>query len=160
MPRFVSIAIPTMLLVGVTLITLPTTVWGANKSKVQQPKHLSKHYSKNRHWHDPWRWRDPYWRYGWNRHWYGGWGSYYWNRPYSGIGISIPLNSVSRERKQPVPSQSTQRTTTHVAIQSGLKRLPANARVKQVNGGTVYEWQGREYKFDWQSQTYQLQEKD
>ncbi|MGI2175508.1 hypothetical protein [Shewanella ulleungensis] len=49
-----------------------------------------------------------------------------------------------------------QQTTTVTQVNKGLRSLPENAKVIQRESGTVYEWQGVEYYFDWNTQTYEL----
>jgi len=103
-----------------------------------------------------WRWGigvstgSPYWNnhgYYWNRPWY---------RPYWRNNWGYPYRYDRREYKRPEPKviAPPQRVTTSVQYASGLKSLPANARVIQRDGRTVYEWQGVEYVFDWSSETY------
>jgi len=53
-----------------------------------------------------------------------------------------------------------QRTTTHIEYASGLSHLPENAKVIQRANGTVYEWQGIEYYFNWKTQTYEVAKAD
>ncbi|WP_350431778.1 hypothetical protein ABIS04_16660 [Shewanella sp. H8] len=53
-----------------------------------------------------------------------------------------------------------QRTTTSIQYASGLHHLPENAKVIQRDNGTVYEWQGVEYYFDWNTQTYKVVKAD
>jgi hypothetical protein len=48
------------------------------------------------------------------------------------------------------------RLSTQVSHSSGLTSLPANASVVQKDNGIVYEWQGVSYRFDWNTQTYQV----
>jgi len=103
-----------------------------------------------------WRWGvgvstgSPYWNnhgYYWNRPWY---------RPYWRNNWGYPYRYARREYKRTEPKviAPPQRVTTSVQYASGLKSLPANARVIQRDGHTIYEWQGVEYVFDWSSETY------
>jgi hypothetical protein len=106
--------------------------------------------------------------------------SSYWGSHHSGIGLSVPLFStyqaapVTRVTQTPVlrrttglqlssaargvnsapanqpgasPNEATSRPTP-------VASLPSNARVRQQDGRTVYEWQGVTYSYDWQSQRY------
>lgn len=91
--------------------------------------------------------------------WGSGWG-YPWNRSgYYGSSMLFPFGW-----SQPIsrPSQSTptviappQQTTTSVEYSQGLTHLPDNAKVIQTSKGTLYEWQGVNYQYDWHTQTYQ-----
>ncbi|WP_394147720.1 hypothetical protein [Shewanella atlantica] len=115
-----------------------------------------------------WRWGvgistgSPYWNnHGifWNNSWNSSWNRPYWNnhyRPYWRNSWNYPYRYERREYKRPEPKviAPPQRVTTDVQYASGLKSLPANARVIQRDGRTIYEWQGIEYQFDWSSQSY------
>ncbi|MCL1077422.1 hypothetical protein D5R81_05700 [Parashewanella spongiae] len=54
---------------------------------------------------------------------------------------------------QQMEPQVTQ-VTTSMSYAKGVRRLPNNARVVQVDGKTRYQWQGKTYRFDWQQQVY------
>ncbi|MCG9695451.1 hypothetical protein [Shewanella sp. Isolate11] len=96
-------------------------------------------------------------------------GQPYWNiyRPYWGSSVYMPYRYVRPKptytessftgtfRTSPL-SSSPQQVTTHIEVSHAIKSLPANARVKQQDGRTVYEWQGVEYIYDWQSDSYQI----
>ncbi len=116
-------------------------------------------------------WNTSYWnRYAWHKPFYDdygfvtspsvswslGWSSDYWQRPYSGIGISIPFSSPSHSSQKTgvIRAQPKIVTMTSVAKEAGLTELPANARVIQLNDKIVYEWQGKRYRFDWPTQRY------
>ena len=128
---------------------------------VRQSQHESSaHHNQNRHWRPYWGWSSAWnggwglgwhsgWNNGWGLGWNNGWGNNYWHSPYSGIGVSVPY-----QQPEPVAVAPVERVTTSVQYSTGRKSLPANARVKQQDGRTVYEWQGTSYYFDWQSQTY------
>ncbi|NRB23148.1 hypothetical protein [Shewanella sp.] len=87
----------------------------------------------------------PYWRNRWRYPYrYNRYDSYYYNE----------RRAVTRE---PTPAKSVSvpvRVTTSVQYASGLKSLPENARVIQRDGRTLYQWQGVEYVFDWNTETY------
>jgi hypothetical protein len=63
-----------------------------------------------------------------------------------------PSSTESRRTENAVPIQ---KMATKVNYSSSLVSLPENARVIQLANGTVYEWQGVQYRFDWATQTYQ-----
>jgi hypothetical protein len=130
------------------------------------------------HYRDPWRWG-----FGWNSVWgptiglsrYNGYGSRYDNRYDNRWGIDeyrrnndnyYPYRTVNIAPRQsyqvvePAVISAPQRTTTQVQYASGLSRLPENAKVIQRANGTVYEWQGVEYYFDWNTQTYEVAKVD
>ncbi|QUN05536.1 hypothetical protein KDN34_15300 [Shewanella yunxiaonensis] len=50
-------------------------------------------------------------------------------------------------------SVSTGYRTQDSGVQT-RSELPANARVIQQDGGTLYQWQGQLYRFDWSIQQY------
>ncbi|WP_394389716.1 hypothetical protein [Shewanella woodyi] len=107
-----------------------------------------------------WRWGlgvgtgSPYWNnhsYYWNRPWYRPYWRNNWGYPYR-----YRDNYRNTYTKPTVPKviSAPEQITTSVQFASGLKSLPANARAIQKNGHTIYQWQGVEYQFDWQSETY------
>ncbi|MGK0409026.1 MAG: hypothetical protein ACJASB_001181 [Shewanella psychromarinicola] len=141
-----------------------------------QHNHYRQHNNHHRN-RDPWRWGFG-WDQGWgvNRHWgpsigislshgnnwrYGSyWGNGYSRRNNNGF---YPYQHQLTSGYQPQNIKlidtivaSQQRTTTHIEYASGLSHLPANAKVIQRANGTVYEWQGVEYYFDWNTQTYEV----
>ncbi|MCL1066852.1 hypothetical protein L2735_08545 [Shewanella olleyana] len=111
------------------------------------------------------------WSSGWNNRWhnrwgYGGWGSSRW-----GNGWRYPYrydyydrhyrnqymnNSAPRSNYvEPVTQvEPPKRTTTSIQYAKGLTQLPENARVIQRDGQTLYEWDGKEYYFDWSTERY------
>ncbi|MBB1441236.1 hypothetical protein H5202_21910 [Shewanella sp. SG41-4] len=146
-------------------------------------QHEGRHnYGHTSHYRDPWRWG-----FGWNSAWgpsiglsrYNGYdnrygsryGSRYDNRwgideyrgnndnfyPYRTVNVA-PIQSY--QVVEPVVISAPQRTTTQIQYASGLSRLPENAKVIQRAAGTVYEWQGVEYYFDWNTQTYEVAKVD
>ncbi|MCG9728402.1 hypothetical protein L1D44_00825 [Shewanella sp. Isolate13] len=120
----------------------------------------------NHGYRDPWRWNV-----GVSNGWYGypygsryyrpGWRPGYnwrWGYPYRYNSRYVyPYRYDRSEYKQPKPKvvAPPERVTTSVSYSTGLTRLPDNARVIQREGRTVYEWQGIEYVYDWDSKTYQ-----
>ncbi|MCH1930849.1 hypothetical protein L9G16_11695 [Shewanella sp. A25] len=63
-----------------------------------------------------WGWTNGFYGNGWyGNGWYNG-GSVYWNGPYSGIGISIPLRSNEAEVYRSAPTQVT--TSMHYSAQA------------------------------------------
>ncbi|PKG74396.1 hypothetical protein CXF86_12860 [Shewanella sp. GutCb] len=115
----------------------------------------------NSNFNDPWRWnvgvsngwysypyRGRYYRPGWG-HYGSRWG-YNRNQYTSPYRYQQP---VYRQAEAKVISPP-ERVTTSVSYATGLTHLPENARVVQKDGHTVYEWQGVEYVFDWNSKTY------
>ncbi|NMH66606.1 hypothetical protein [Shewanella salipaludis] len=146
-----------------------------NQQGRQDPQHLShrdrhsghgRHFASHRRhawypwglgWNSGWGWNAGL---GWNSGW--GWNAGLgwhdaWGYPYSGIALSVPLNyGMARPEPGAAPRALPARVTTRVQqAPPGLKRLPDNARVIQQDGRTLYEWQGVNYRFDWQTQTYQ-----
>ncbi|WP_418358107.1 hypothetical protein ACNH6B_02320 [Shewanella basaltis] len=144
-------------------------------------QHDGRHHTERRTRHrDPWRWSvgwntgwgshdawGPSIGIGWNNHfntWYGtGW----WRDNYRRHDPFYPYQTVNvvpavRQRVIEVPVVAPrvvsvpQRTTTATLVSQGLTSLPENAKVIQRESGTVYEWQGVEYYFDWNTQTYEL----
>ncbi|MGS0675146.1 hypothetical protein [Shewanella sp. 125m-1] len=119
---------------------------------------------------DPWRWnvgvsnswygypyRNGYYRSGWRPGYNWGVGSR-WRYPYSYNNRYYSPYRYDRQTYQaPKPKvvRPPERVTTSVSYSTGLSRLPDNARVIQKEGRTVYEWQGVEYVFDWNTNTYQ-----
>ena len=119
---------------------------------------------------DPWRWnvgvsnswygypyRNGYYRPGWRPGYNWGVGSR-WRNPYGyNNRYYSPYRYDWQIYKAPEPKvvRSPERVTTSVNYSTGLARLPDNARVIQRDGRTIYEWQGVEYVFDWNSNTYQ-----
>ncbi|GIU20972.1 MULTISPECIES: hypothetical protein [unclassified Shewanella] len=119
---------------------------------------------------DPWRWnvgvsnswygypyRNGYYRPGWRPGYNWGVGSR-WRYPYGyNNRYYSPYRYDRQSYKAPEPKvvRPPERITTSVSYSTGLTRLPDNARVIQKDGRTVYEWQGVEYMFDWNTNTYQ-----
>ena len=124
----------------------------------------------NNDYRDPWRWnvgvsnswygypyRNGYYRPGWRPGYNWGVGSR-WRYPYSYSNrYYSPYRYDRQTYKAPKPKvvRPPERVTTSVSYSTGLNRLPDNARVIQRDGRTIYEWQGVEYIFDWQTNTYQ-----
>ncbi|QDE32610.1 hypothetical protein [Shewanella polaris] len=142
------------------------------------------HRQHNTHYRniDPWRWGFG-WDQGWgvNQRWgpsigfswsnsnnwrYGlAWGNNDYNRSRYGFypyqnQLSTEYRSRQVERVDTVVVTPPQRTTTSIQYASGLRHLPENAKVIQRDNGTVYEWQGVEYYFDWNTQTYKVVKAD
>ncbi|MDX1280144.1 hypothetical protein [Shewanella colwelliana] len=119
-------------------------------------------------------WVQPTWSSSWGVGWHNGYGDPwrvgigfntgypYWNnhyRPYWRNSWRYPYRYERREYvEEPKPRviAPSQSITTSVQVSHGIKRLPANARVKQKNGRTVYEWQGIEYVYDWTTERYKV----
>ncbi|AZG74702.1 hypothetical protein [Shewanella livingstonensis] len=140
------------------------------------------HGQYNNHYRNPWRWGLG-WDQGWgiNQGWgpsigfswsngnnlrYGSaWGnddyrrSRYGFSPYSNLSNS-GYQSQHIEVVDTVVVAPPSRTTTSIEYASGLSQLPENAKVIQRANGTVYEWQGVEYYFDWSTQTYEVAKAD
>ncbi len=118
-----------------------------------RPPHHNNHSNHHRHHHDRWRWG-----LGISSGFAFGMGFPYWNsyRPYWDSSVYVPYryNASQPVVRQPKVVQAPQQVTTHVEVSHGINSLPANAKVKQKNGRTVYEWQGTEYIYDWQTQSY------
>ena len=107
------------------------------------------------------------WSSGWNNRWHNRWGYRGW-----GNGWRYPyrydyydryyrdryMNNTSRNdyvQRDPVKAvEPPKRTTTSIQYAKGLTQLPANARVIQRDGQTFYEWDGKEYYFDWSTERY------
>ncbi|QYJ79223.1 hypothetical protein [Shewanella acanthi] len=143
-----------------------------------------------------WGWINGFYNNGWYGNGWNNGGSVYWNGPYSGIGISLPLRANESEVYRSAPTQVTtsmqyasqelgaQETERMVSSQvmpttlgangqpdgrsainheislprgRSVSSLPANAKLVQHEGRTLYEWQGVLYAFDWDSQSYQEQ---
>ena len=104
----------------------------------------------DRDFYDPWRWQVgigtgfPYWRHG---YWGNNWG--YWQDDWR-----YPYRYQPRKYRKPKPLAPPQRVTTSFTQSDAIKSLPANARVRVKEGRTVYEWQGVEYIYDWNSDSY------
>jgi len=139
------------------------------------------HYNHYRH-RDPWRWGIG-WDQGWGGNQYWGpsigvswsnannlrYNSVWKNNDYpsrqSGFyPYQNQLNAVYQpqaiEVLEPVAVAPRQQTTTSIQYAQGLNHLPENAKVIQRENGTVYEWQGVEYYFDWNTQTYEVAKAD
>lgn len=118
-------------------------------------------------------WIQPQWRASWGYGWQQGYrdpwrlgigfstGYPYWNRhyrPYWNDSWRYPYRYERRQYVQPKPKlvAPPEVITTGVQISHAIKTLPANARVKQKNGRTVYEWQGVEYVYDWSTESYKI----
>ncbi|EDQ02543.1 hypothetical protein [Shewanella benthica] len=108
----------------------------------------------------------PYWSnhslsHGWNNSWYRPYWRNSWRYPYRYERYdrydSYYYNERRAVKRQPTPVKAISapvRVTTGVQYASGLKSLAENARVIQRDGRTIYEWQGVEYVFDWNTETY------
>jgi hypothetical protein len=141
------------------------------------------HRQHNNHYRnrDPWRWGigwdqgwgvNQYWGpsigIGWSHHNHLRYGSAWRNDDYRSRrnGFYPYQNQLnSGYQTQQIELVDTivappQRTTTHIEYASGLSHLPANAKVIQRANGTVYQWQGVEYYFDWNTQTYVVAKAD
>ncbi|TVP15785.1 hypothetical protein AYI87_04805 [Shewanella sp. KCT] len=100
----------------------------------------------DRDFYDPWRWRIgigtgfPYWRHGSYGYWRDGW--------------RYPYRYQPRKYRKPKPIAPPQQVTTSFTQSDAIKSLPANTRVRVKEGRTVYEWQGVEYIYDWNSDSY------
>lgn len=129
-----------------------------------RPKHRQSHTRYN-----PWRWGLGWNNYGWgpsigiswrngiNSHFNYGWGINHYRGVYPYSVINPIPSTQYRTVEQPVTvNAAPQQTTTYTEVSSGLSRLPENAKVIQTDNGTVYEWQGVEYYFDWNTQTYEV----
>ncbi|MCE9680489.1 hypothetical protein LZP69_15140 [Shewanella sp. AS1] len=139
--------------------------------KARGDKH-QRHHSHHRH-H---RHRD-FWRWGlglsltyplWSNTW-GYWGNrdyfpYGYRQSPLILGPAQTLSPPQTYRPQTVtsPPLKLAQPSTPVSVTRQIKTsqtiqsLPANARVIQREGGTVYEWQGTVYVYDWQSQSYKV----
>ncbi|WP_285164044.1 hypothetical protein [Shewanella goraebulensis] len=110
------------------------------------------------------------WSSGWNNRWhnrwgYNGWGGRWgngWRYPYrydyydrhyrnQYMNNSAPRSNYVEPVTQIEPPK---RTTTSIQYAKGLTHLPENARVIQRDGQTFYEWDGKEYYFDWSTERY------
>lgn len=115
---------------------------------------------------DPWRWnvgvsnnwysypyRGGYYRPGYSWGVGSRWG--YPNRYNSRYVYPYRYDRAEYKPRKPKVIAPPERVTTSVSYSTGLTHLPENARVIQRDGRTIYEWQGVEYVFDWDSKTYQ-----
>lgn len=129
--------------------------------------HRPKYQSHMRY--DPWRWGVGWNNYGWgpsvgiswhngmNSHLNYSWGINHYRGIYPYNAVSLAPSTRYRSVEQPATLKATPLyTTTHTEVSSGLSRLPENAKAIQTANGTVYEWQGVEYYFDWTTQTYEV----
>ncbi|WP_153915570.1 hypothetical protein [Shewanella sp. TC10] len=110
------------------------------------------------------------WSNGWNNRWhsrwgYNGWGGRWgngWRYPYrydyydrhyrnQYMNNSAPRSNYVEPVTQVEPPK---RTTTSIQYAKGLTQLPDNARVIQRDGQTLYQWDGKEYYFDWSTERY------
>ncbi|UCX06065.1 hypothetical protein [Shewanella glacialimarina] len=119
----------------------------------------------------PWRWGT-----GWNNHWGPnigiGWSSGYrwgndwgWRDPWYNnrrANYDYDRNDYNRYSEyprrdvivEPVFVTEPTRTTTSIQYDRTIKTLPENARVIQLEGKTLYEWQGIRYVYDWSTERY------
>lgn len=115
----------------------------------------------NSNFNDPWRWNagvsNRWYSYPYGGRYYRpGWGYYgaRWGYPVDQDVYPYRYQRPSYRRAEPNVIAAPKRVTTSVSYATGLTHLPENARVLQKEGRTVYEWQGLEYTFDWNSKTY------
>ncbi|GGQ09093.1 hypothetical protein [Shewanella litoralis] len=82
--------------------------------------------------------------------------------PYSSVSVAPTTRYRVIDEPVIVPTRvsTPQQLTTATQVNKGLRSLPENAKVIQRESGTVYEWQGVEYYFDWNTQTYELAKVD
>lgn len=105
----------------------------------------------------PWRWGigfstgSAYWRPYSYRPYYRPYWQQAWRYPYR-----YERRDVVKPATQSTPVRPPLQITTGVQTSAAIKTLPANARVRQHNGATVYEWQGVLYRYDWASDSYQV----
>lgn len=76
-------------------------------------------------------------------------------RENTGYGSEDNTQHSLNEQVPTIVNQVTSQGSTRTSHSSSLQSLPDNAKVIQLEHGTVYEWQGVRYKFDWTTQTYQ-----
>lgn len=147
-----------VLLVGVTCLLIITGVNATERARGHDRFNWSSNVWVQPVWSSSWGngYRDP-WRVGigfstgypyWNNHY----------RPYWENSWRYPYRYERRQYIQPklkvvAPPISI---TTSVQVSHEIKTLPANARVKQKNGRTIYEWQGIEYLYDWITESYKV----
>ncbi|KIO35951.1 hypothetical protein DB48_13855 [Shewanella sp. cp20] len=151
---------PLLLLAGLlwlgALPPIATDAWALKTDKYELNPYVGLGWGYRPGWHrdfyDPWRWQVgigtgfPYWRHG---YWRNDWG--YWRDDWR-----YPYRYQPRKRREPKPIAPPQRVTTSLAQSDAIHSLPANARVKVKDGRTVYEWQGVEYVYDWNSDSYRI----
>lgn len=124
-----------------------------------QSNHRQHYRQSNQYgYQDPWRWGT-----GWNNHWGPGyrWGNDWgwrdpWNNGWRSPYDDNRYNDYPRRevRVEPVVVTPPERTTTSIQYDRGIKTLPDNARVIQLEGKTLYEWQGVKYAYDWSTESY------
>ncbi|QDF73970.1 MULTISPECIES: hypothetical protein [Shewanella] len=148
---------PLLLVKGALLLSLlPLTLMPAWALKIDNQFHVSSDFGVNTGWeyrhdwdrgyYDPWRWRIgigtgfPYWRHNHYGYWRDRW--------------RYPYRFEPRKYRKPKPIAPPQQVTTSLTQSDAIKSLPANARVRIKEGRTIYEWQGVEYVYDWNSDSY------
>ncbi len=122
-----------------------------HKPANKRPHHSNHHSNRYRHHHERWQWGlgfgmgYPYWN-SYRLHW--------GTSVYAPYRYTVPPPIIRQPKEVSTTVQAPQQVTTHVEVSHAINSLPVNARVKQKNGRTVYEWQGTEYIYDWQTQSY------
>lgn len=111
--------------------------WGAGWNNHWGPN-VGIGWNSGYRWGNNWGWRDP---------WNNGWRSPYGDNRYN----DYPRREA---RVDPVVVTPPERTTTSIQYDRGIKTLPDNARVIQLEGKTLYEWQGVKYAYDWSTESY------
>ncbi|MBR9727612.1 hypothetical protein ACFOD0_04760 [Shewanella intestini] len=130
-------------------------------------KHHKKHYSHAR---DPWHWGaswDSRWRksvgIGWISGFYdpwrwNSWDKRHWNGRYIHAQRYVRPTPVVTPIKIIPKAAPLSKRTTHMAYDSGLHSLPANAKVVIRNNKPYYVWQGVTYQYDWSKERYMVVE--
>ncbi|QSX41220.1 hypothetical protein [Shewanella cyperi] len=148
------------------------TSLAANSPEAGSEHRGEKHLGTNRVW-DEVHWGDEHrhrghrhhrsgWRYGINLGWY--WSNYPWRYdpwrsswPYWENDLYIdPRVLTYPQPSEPLPSYPApeRRTLGPIERVEGRDSLPANARVRIVDGQPLYEWEGIYYRYDWVSEQY------
>ncbi len=101
------------------------------------------------------------WSSGWNNRWHNRWGYNGWRSPYrydyyDRYYRDRYMNNRPRSNyvQKATQIEAPKRTTTSIEYAKGLTQLPENARVIQRDGQTFYQWDGKEYYFDWSTERY------
>lgn len=113
-------------------------------------RHRPPHYHHYHH-HNDWGWNlglTALWLSPWV------WDSYRWDQPRYIAPVAQPVISASPDVITTVPEQVTTRYQVVNVGPQGRSELPANAKVIQQDGRTLYQWQGQLYRFDWSIQQY------
>lgn len=111
------------------------------------------HYHHNHHYNN-WGWNlglSALWLSPWV------WDNYSWQQPRYMAPAGQPLRPASPSVATTVTTVPTQVTTGYRVVNvgpQGRSELPANAKVIQQDGRTLYQWQGQLYRFDWNIQQY------